>query len=252
MLTRVVVGCLAIGFVGLQSCTAVLGMERATLDLNSDAAAGGSGNVPNTSRPKTNRCKALPTDACSACLQDKCGGDYDSCIGDRACRVTLDKYAFCLGDNCQRVSLEDCANENLDPGMAACVATCQGECSGTTLVDPCALYCGCTPTCTTGAYAQVHPDKPALTGDPCLETCRSDNRPTHYECLRRHCDFAAAASVPDDQQLHCEHATGIDPVCEDAVPTPPTAQCLDRSENGWPCNAGSECCSGNCGSNVCF
>lgn len=252
MVARAVVGCLAVGFVALQSCTAVLGMERAELDPSIDTAGGGSGNVPTTPRGKTNRCKALPKDGCTACLQDKCGTDYDTCVGDRACRVTLDKYAFCLGDNCQRVPLEDCANDNLDPGMAACVALCQTECRATTLVDPCTLYCGCMPTCAVGKYAQVHPDKLPLTGSQCLDTCRSENKPTLYECLRRHCDFAAAASNDDDQQMHCEHATRIQPVCEDATPTPPTALCLALSENGWPCKEPGECCSGNCGSNVCF
>jgi hypothetical protein len=251
MVARVVFGFLTVGFVGLQSCTAVLGMERATLDLSADGSAGGSGNVPNTLPKKTNRCTEPPTTTCTACLTRNCGADYEGCLNDHDCRVKLREYAFCLGDTCQVNSLEDCANENLDPGLADCAATCQTECRGTMLASPCAHYCGCMPVCAAGIYAQQHPEAPALTGADCLKTCEEQFTPVMADCLRSHCEFADASSAADDVLMHCEHATGIARVCANAAPPDPRRLCLALYESGWACDSLSQCCSKRCNSHVC-
>jgi hypothetical protein len=254
MSVRVIVGSAALVFIALQSCTAVLGMERATLEVSTDGSAGGSGNAPNTSHPKTHFCKEPPTSDCTTCLRQNCPSDYDNCINDVDCRAKLDAYALCLGNTCLVRTLEDCGNENLDPTLAYCAATCTRDCTGTTLVDPCTLYCACMPTCATGVYAQTHPEAPAVTGNPCLDKCRSDNKPALAECQRKHCDFAAIAEAASDDDywlMHCEHATGVpQPVCPDTPPNP-SRLCLGLSESGWPCDKLSQCCSNRCNSNVC-
>jgi hypothetical protein len=233
MLTRVVAGCLVIGFVALQSCTAVLGMERATLDLSGD----GSVTVESTSP-----CTAPPTADCTGCLELKCGTSYANCIADSACRRRLDDYALCIGNGCHGISPE-CLN-TLDSSLTTCVGQCASSCGGTTLATPCDLYCACMPVCDTAAFQAANPTMPVLKGQDCLTKCAEDSKmPGLVPCLRSHCELGKGAVN------HCFHATGEDPLCQEALTSgvaQDPAKCLGLNLSGWYCDKDDECCSGDC------
>jgi hypothetical protein len=226
MISRVVVGCLTIGLVALQSCTAVLGMERATLEADETVRL--ESNVP---------CSQAPTADCSACIEQNCGTAYAVCFGNLACRSALDSYARCVGEDCD--GTPGACKSKLDPSLEQCIVGCAGECTGTALATQCELYCSCMESCD-GVVAGV------LTGPTCVENCTTNlSRPGLVECLRTHCDFSKI-----DPPRHCAHATGADPVCETALnstePRPSPGACLGLGLRGWFCNADAECCSGDC------
>jgi hypothetical protein len=106
------------------------------------------------------------------------------------------------------------------------------------------------PVCATGVYAQRHPEAPALTGADCMTACEKFG-PTLADCYRSHCEFADSSTDPADVLMHCEHATGLAAVCENAAPPNPNRLCLALYESGWACDQSSQCCSTRCNSHVC-
>jgi hypothetical protein len=245
MLARAVAGCSAVtvALVALQSCTAVLGMERATLEVSTDGAvasgsAGGSGNLTSKYVPCTER----PSSDCVACLNQNCTDAYSNCILDHACRASLDQYALCLGARCNG-TVEQCATATLPSGspLVDCLSTCETQCTGTALATSCDLFCGCMPSCDTQAFHAADPDTPVLTGAACMAQCKTDSaKPGFVECLRSHCEFG------NGRVVHCEHATNAQPVCDNLGPPKGPGICLAAKEDGWYCEKSSECCSKNC------
>lgn len=226
MFARVVVGCLAIGLVGLQSCTAVLGMERATLDLTSD------GSAPAVS---TSPCNDPPTDDCNLCIEQHCGAAFAACLDSFSCRATLDSYALCVGESCAKAPAT-CASK-LDGSVRGCLGSCAGECTGTSLATECDLYCGCLGSCV-GVGTTIAP-----TGQECFTKCEADSAtPGLVSCQRGHCERGKG------RENHCLHATGQDPQCLNAIQSglPKQQNCFGLSERGWFCDVDSECCSGDC------
>ena len=234
MFARACLTCVGIFLFATQSCTAVLGMERAELELSGDGA------VPIVS---TSPCTDAPTTDCTDCLEQQCGTSYANCIGDPACRVKLDDYALCIGDQCHGVSPE--CLKTLPSSLTGCVSGCAGQCGTTTLATPCDLYCACMPQCDTPDFQASNPTKPVLTGQACITQCLSDSAtPGLVPCLRSHCELGKGAVN------HCKHATGEDPVCIKALTSGLPAQdpgvCLTRRERGWFCESDTQCCSGDC------
>jgi hypothetical protein len=235
MSVRLVIGILGMGgvVVALQSCTAVLGMERATLEL-SDGAAGS----PAIEQP-TIPCATQPTDACTNCLEQNCGTDYATCIDDASCRPKFDAYARCITDSCNPALAKDCGKKTLG-SLFTCFSRCGGQCAGTLLASACDLYCHCMPVCDTEEFRQADPNSPVQLGQACSDKCAEDSlTPGLVECMRSHCELSRGAVK------HCEHATGINPVCASA-PAAPSAGCLGKNEPGWFCDTHSDCCSDRC------
>jgi len=226
MVARVVVGCLAIGFVVLQSCTAVLGMERATLDLSTDGSA-----PPGSTDP----CTAPPTQDCSLCIEQNCGAAFAACLDSFQCRATLDAYATCIGESCSGAPAS--CSAKLDSSLRTCVRGCDVECTGTSLATDCDLYCGCLGSCV-GVGTAIAP-----TGQECFTKCEVDlATPGLVPCQRDHCEWGKG------RENHCLHATGQDPQCLNAINSglPKQQNCFGLSERGWFCDVDSECCSGDC------
>lgn len=246
MSARAVVGSAILALVVLQSCTAVLGMDRATLDESADAS---TGNNPGNTTPTNSACTTPPMSACTDCLKTNCGTAYANCIADSDCRVNqLDAYAYCLGDTCNSRTSEECALEYLmDPTLKNCLSLskCASDCHGTTLASLCDLYCGCLSSCDTEEWRLNHPETPIPSTESCLTKCATDSTtPGFVECLRDHCEYGQGDLV------HCEHAMGIRPAC-DRAPSMPSAGCLGLSESGWACNSPGECCSMQCSDHAC-
>lgn len=245
MVARVVAGCLGftVAFVALQSCTAVLGMERATLEVSTDgSAAPGSGGGSGGFNSKSTACTDPPSPDCVDCLNQNCSDAYSGCILDRDCRASLDQYALCVGARCNG-TVEQCATTALPTGspLMGCLSTCETRCTGTALASPCDLFCGCIPSCDNPDFHAADPGTPVLTGSDCMTQCKKDSAtPGFVECLRSHCEFG------NGRVVHCEHATNVNPVCDNLGPPRGPAICLGKREEGWYCEKPSECCSGHC------
>jgi hypothetical protein len=225
---RVVVGSFAaiLVAVALQSCTAVLGMERATLEVVSDGSAG----VPSGDDPNTSPCVKQPTETCTQCMEG-CGTVYANCVDDPECRAKLDGYARCIGVKCDAAASKDCGRKTLGT-LAGCFSACaeKGECLGTMLATSCELYCGCMPTCQSFLPA----------GWDCFKECGVNSATAGLvDCERSHCELGKG------REDHCGHALGIATVCADSTPDP-NANCPGRRAGGWYCEFDSDCCSNTC------
>lgn len=235
---------------GLTSgCTAVLGMERASLEEDGGSAAGvggASGGLGGASAgSSTTACTQPPTKGCSTCLwgssEKGCDSAYDSCMADKTCRLSLDGYSACLGSRCGGAP-EDCSRGLSASIRINCVADCATDCAKTALVSECELYCGCM-----GQYCGSHL---SFLGD-CMTACMAWP-PEVATCRRDHCEWGKGATN------HCNHASGEADVagavvCSSyaAVPTSQRHICASGKESTWACDVNAECCSKGCIDGVC-
>ena len=231
-----IVGSVVVGFVLLPGCTAVLGMDRATLDE-------GAGGISPSGGSQV-ACKEPPSPGCSDCLRnpDKaCDTAFGACMADDLCRGSLDDYAQCLGMRC-RGDAEACARKLPSSLRNTCVADCATPCSSTNLVSMCELYCGCMSEFCSGHLSYL--------GD-CMAKCEGWD-PEVVTCRRDHCEYGKGVVVMGID--HCMHASGeadteTAPVCPSYLQLPLTKRytpCGSGKETSWACNVSPECCSKKC------
>ena len=241
---------LAALFVMLPACNAILGMERAHLDLG-EADAGtsmGAGGKPvthtGTGGSVASGEKQLPdctqnSDECMRCLDEKCGmGTSTDCLADPDCRNAVESHTTCISNHlCSDMTCASSIDTNQSLGN--CYASCADKCTDRGLMPICNVYCACMQSECPDQFSRSLGN--AM--QSCIDSCNTDSS-IHDNALCRevHCELAHKFGADP----HCSHAVGLGQ-CTGPIPI-----CLTGINTGLgPCTVDPDCCSGKCQHNIC-